>query len=154
MFTTAHGYFESRLWWYAEHEIKVVFVGRRDRFSKGLLDAIKETEEKTKELDKLTLYVCTDYSGREQVVEACIKCAKNNNGEITTEEVNEIIESELPSVDLIMRTGGRHRLSDFMLWQAEFSEICFTDVLFPDINDELLDEAWENQKNSIKNFGK
>ena len=143
-----------------ESNIKIKVIGRRDRFPKELLDAIIEVEEKTKNHTGLTLTLCLDYGSYDEITTAFKQIADEvikgqiNIDDITPEVItNHLFTKDLPQVDLLIRTSGEYRISNYLLWQIAYSEFYFTDVLWPDFNEEELNKAIYDYQNRNRRFG-
>lgn len=144
----ARWYFSDSADWYIEHDIRVLFSGRRDRFPADIIESMDVLSSKTECCKKLTLIICADYGGRDEI------CRAIANGARTEEEITTMLCANAPEPDVILRTGGMHRLSNFLLWQSAYAELFFTDTLFPAIEDSELDEIYERAKYIITNHGK
>lgn len=136
-------------------------VGDIDRLPKKLQDSIIKIEEKTKNNTGLTLNLCINYGGREEIVNATkVIASKVSSGELKLTDINEGMFStylrtgNTPDPDLFIRAGGEKRLSGFLLWQSSYSELYFSDVLWPDFNEIELDKAINEFNNRKRNFGK
>ena len=117
------------------NEIRVRFIGRRDRIPQQLLFAMEEMEQKTSECTGMVLQVAIDYGGRDEIVRACNQLRLKND-DVTEEDISLVLDTSLvPDPDLVIRTGGNKRLSNFLLWQTAYSEIHFTETLFPDFGE-------------------
>ncbi len=147
IFKLAHSYFETNIPWYVNKGIKVKFSGRRDRFDPVLVKKMERAEEATSHGKLLTLVICCDYGGRDEIVRAISQGAK------TEEEINKALTALAPCPDVILRTGGNQRLSNFMLWQAAYAELIFVQELFPELANNQLDMILEKYKKQIRNFG-
>ena len=123
----ANHYFE-RYREFAENNIRVLISGVTDRLGEETIEKMERIQRETAHCDGLTLNLCANYSGRREIVDAVAKGAR------TEEEITAALYLPLPPPDLILRTGGYRRLSDFLLWQAAYSELYFTDTLFPDLS--------------------
>ena len=123
---------------------RVRFAGRRDRFPPNLVRTIEEAEEATRDETGIQLILCVDYGGRQEIVDAVKKILAEG---VATEAVTEDLLSshmylpDVPEPDLIIRTSGEERLSNFLLWTGAYSELYFTDTLWPDFTEEIFDEA-------------
>lgn len=146
-FSLARMYLKSKKEWYRQNDIKVIFRGK-GRFAADLVVSMEDVEEYTKDCQKLTLLLMVDYGGQSDIVEAI------NSGARTESEISAYFNSFAPDPDVIVRTGGRHRLSNYMLWQAAYSELFFLDILFPDFSDSDLDRILEEYQHVQKNYGK
>lgn len=139
----------------------IKLVGDIDRLPKKLQDSIIKIEEKTKNNTGLTLNLCINYGGREEIVNATkVIASKVSFGELKLTDINEGMFStylrtgNTPDPDLFIRAGGEKRLSGFLLWQSSYSELYFSDVLWPDFNELELDKAINEFNNRKRNFGK
>ena len=121
-----------------KENVRVRFVGQRGRFSEDLQQSMGEIEKETEKNEAITLWVCLSYGGRAEIVAAANSAAKRD---LITEELlaKNLWTSEMPDPDIIIRTGGEKRLSNFLLWQSAYSELFFTDTLCPDFNKEEFD---------------
>jgi undecaprenyl diphosphate synthase len=125
-------------------------MGERTRFSDEVLEMIEHIEKLTAEGDRLTVVLAFNYSSRREMVLAAQSLAQRvASGELKAEEINEeafaqsLMTAEVPDPDLIIRTSGECRLSNFLLWQASYSEFYFPEVLWPDFTEEEFDKAME-----------
>lgn len=153
-------YFKKAYTTIIESNIKIQVIGRRDRFPKELLEAIIEVEEKTKNHTNLTLTLCLDYGSYDEITTAFKQIADEvikgqiNIDDITPEVItNHLFTKDLPQVDLLIRTSGEYRISNYLLWQIAYSEFYFTDVLWPDFNEEELNKAIYDYQNRNRRFG-
>jgi len=122
-----------------KENVRVRFVGQRERFSDDLQRAMGDIEKKTEKNDAITLWVCFSYGGRAEIVAAAAAAAVADVP-ITEESLSENLwTAGMPEPDIIIRTGGEKRLSNFLLWQSAYSELFFTDTLCPDFNKEEFD---------------
>ena len=139
--------------------IKVTFIGRRDRICSNALETINLLEENTKNKKGLNLIICFDYGSRTELVEAFKKIhLKIINKEINFLDINESIISKnlynnISEIDLLIRTGGEQRLSNFILWQVSYSELYFSKVHFPDFKKRKLYKAIISYQNRNRRFG-
>jgi undecaprenyl diphosphate synthase len=116
--------------------VRIRFVGQRERFSKDLQRAMDDTERETKQNNAVTLWCCLSYGGRAEIA-AAARATAATDGEITEESLaRHLWTAEMPDPDLIIRTGGEKRLSGFLSWQSVYSELFFTDTLWPDFTRE------------------
>ena len=123
---------------------RVRFAGRRDRLSPKLVRTIEEAEEATRDETGIQLILCVDYGGRQEVVDAVKSIiAEGVAPEAVTEDMlsSRMYLPDVPEPDLIIRTSGEKRLSNFWLWTGTYSELYFTDTLWPDFTGEVFDEA-------------
>ena len=143
-----------------EQGVRVQIIGRRDRFSEEVRERLLHIEDSTKEDDKLTLVLAFDYSSRDELVRATRTVAdKVQRGELRSEEINdEVISAHLdtagiPDPDLIIRTSGECRLSNFLLWQASYAEMYFPQTMWPDFREEEFDKALEVYAQRERRYG-
>ena len=142
-----------------EKGVKVVFSGRRENLREDVLESMDFITEETKNNDKLTLNICLNYGGQSEIVDTTKKLIeKVLNNEIKLEDIDtnifeENLYQKLPPIDLLIRTSGEYRISNFMLWESSYSEYYFTDTLFPDFNEKELDKALEEFYKRTRKFG-
>ena len=138
-----------------KNKIKILFLGKKEKCSKKLQKLMKEIEEKTKNHDKKTLSFCVCYDGQEELVEALKKIKDKKIKNITKETIkNNIYSNELPSVDLVIRTGGEKRISGFLLWDLSYSEIIFKKKRWPEYTINDFKKDIKEYKNRKRRFGK
>ncbi|MEX0932201.1 MAG: polyprenyl diphosphate synthase [Candidatus Saccharimonadales bacterium] len=138
-------------------DIRVRFLGARDRLSNKILDGIDKAEEKTKNNTKGTVAFCLNYGGQREIVEATQKIIKAglNPDELTEEKFSEYLYApEIPPLDMVVRTSGEQRISNFMLWRAAYAEICFIDKHWPAFTEEDLDVVIAEYAKRQRRFGK
>ena len=130
--------------------VQVRIIGRRDRFSEEVRERLLHIEESTASGDKLTLILAFDYSSRDELVRATRQVAeKVQRGELVTEDIDDKLISahldtaDIPDPDLIVRTSGECRLSNFLLWQASYAEMYFPQTMWPDFREEEFKKALE-----------
>jgi len=136
-------------------------IGSRDRFSNQLQKAMIDAEDLTKNNTGLSLNIAADYGGRMDITEATrVLCHRVAKGELNPEDVTaemlqaELSLSNLPEPDLLIRTGGEKRVSNFLLWQLAYCEYYFTDSYWPDFDERALDEAILSFHSRQRRFGK
>ena len=136
--------------------VRTRFIGRRDRASAELGAQMARLEEETEANDRLNLWVALDYGGRAELVEAARRLVESG---VEPSEVDEnLLQSnlyapELPDPDLLIRTSGELRISNFLLWQLAYSELVFTDTLWPDFGHDELEQALEAYAGRRRRFG-
>ncbi|HYF12873.1 MAG TPA: polyprenyl diphosphate synthase [Candidatus Paceibacterota bacterium] len=119
--------------------VRIRFVGQRERFSPDLQSAMTQIEHDTKNNSAITLWTCLSYGGRAEIIEAA-RAMQKSDEEITEESFSKHLWSAgMPDPDIIIRTGGAIRLSNFLTWQSTYSELFFTDTYWPDFSEEELD---------------
>ncbi len=140
-----------------KNNIRVRHLGKLDSLSLELQKKIRAAIELTANNTGGTLCVAFDYGGRAEIVEAARKLLSS---EVSSKEITEdvfrkyLYAPDIPDPDLIIRTGGETRLSNFLLWQAAYSELYFTDVLWPDFDRVEIDKALEAYKGRQRRFGR
>jgi undecaprenyl diphosphate synthase len=142
--------------------VRVQFVGRRDwRLPRGVLREMERAEEKTKRNQKMTLTIALNYGGRTEIVDAVRRIlAEHDRGRLGGERItpdsisSRLYDPGIPDPDLLIRTGGEMRISNFLLWQAAYAELWFTPVFWPDFNRELLYEAIRDYQKRDRRFGR
>jgi undecaprenyl diphosphate synthase len=136
--------------------VRVRFVGRRDRCSPSIRQLIEDTERDTAANEALTLWICFDYGGRYELVEAARRLVRDG---IAPDEIDEeafaarLSAPDMPEPDLVIRTSGEQRLSNFLLWQTAYSEYVFTPTLWPDFGEEPLRAALAEYAGRRRRFG-
>ena len=122
----------------------------------ALLTAIHDAEKLTENNTRGTLLLCLDYGGQQEIVEAAKRIAETGARpeDITAEMIAEhLYAPDVPPLDLIVRTSGEQRLSNFMLWEAAYSELAFTEADFPDFNEKALQEVLADYAKRHRRFG-
>ncbi|MBC8203396.1 MAG: di-trans,poly-cis-decaprenylcistransferase [Planctomycetes bacterium] len=137
-----------------ENGVSLRHYGRRDRFAKEVMQALDEAIELTANCDRLTLGLALDYSGRSELIQS-IKRLLHDGAEITEENLEKrLFTSGIPDPDLLIRTAGEMRVSNFLLWQIAYSELYVTDQCWPDFDGNSLDEAIAEYASRKRTFGK
>jgi undecaprenyl diphosphate synthase len=139
-----------------ENGIRLQVIGRRDRIPPALIRAIDAAEAATRSGSAMRLRIAVDYSGRDAIVEAARRCAgvpvdRTAFARQLAEVCNE--EGSAPEVDLLIRTGGEQRISDFLLWEIAYAELYFTPRMWPDFSDADLEVALRDFRNRERRFG-
>jgi undecaprenyl diphosphate synthase len=139
--------------------VRLEVIGRRDRLPKLLLREIEKAEWATHAGHQLRLRVAVDYSAREAIVRAAVQACESTTqaGEDCVKEMNRaltrVFENQSADVDLLIRTGGEKRLSDFLLWESAYAELYFTERMWPDFGPDDLDAAIEEFARRERRFG-
>jgi len=133
--------------------VRLTVIGRRDRLPAGIADAIGRAEAATAHGDVLHLRIAVDYSARDAILNAAVRAA--SLGTLTRENFSDLVTGEagLRDVDLVIRTSGEKRLSDFMLWESAYAELHFTETMWPDFADADLAEALISFHGRERRFG-
>ncbi len=144
-----------------KNDIKLNAIGNLDKLPKSAQRELLEVIEKTKDNTRMTLTLALSYSSREEIIHAIKDIAtKVKNNIISIDSIDDSILNKhlythnLPDVDLVIRTSGEHRISNFLLWQIAYAEFYFTDVLWPDFTEEHLYEAIISYQKRERRFGK
>jgi len=140
-----------------QENIRLVHLGRLDRLSQKLREKVQAAVELTKNNTGLTLCLAFDYGGRDEIVQAARRISGAGiYGKNIDESVlaRYLYSADIPYPDLVIRTGGESRLSNFLLWQAAYSELYFTPVLWPDFGLKDVEEALSEYKRRQRRFGK
>ncbi len=133
--------------------IQLHFVGERSALSASMRHALSEAEHTTRDNQQLILNVCVNYGGRWDMVQAAAKLARQGQ-EITEESLQQALAlSHVPDPDLLIRTGGEQRISNFLLWQTAYSELYFCDTLWPEFDEQSLDAALLDFQRRERRFG-
>lgn len=139
-----------------ENNIRLKMVGTRDRLSKSILKAIDDAEAATAGNTRGTLAVCFNYGGQLEIVEACKKIIQSGVSaeELTPELIAQnLYVPDLPPIDLVVRTSGEQRLSNFMLWRAAYSEFIFLEKFWPDMTKDDVGVILEEYSRRGRRFG-
>ena len=144
-----------------ENGIKLCFLGEIHRLAPTLQEAIRVAETRTRNNVRMELTLAVAYGGRGDLVSEARRLAREAaTGVIDPEEIDEARYAEslqmakLPDVDLLIRTGGERRISNFLLWSLAYSELYFSDVLWPDFDVEELDQAFAFYESRQRRFGR
>ena len=140
-----------------QHGIRVHVLGNKFRIGKALLKAVHQAEEETKDNKRGTLLFCLDYGGQQEIVDTMKRLLAEGvpASELTAERISQKLESDgIPPVDLIIRTSGEQRLSNFMLWNAAYSELMFTPTKWPDFSVEEFERMLDAYAQRNRRFGK
>lgn len=150
-------YLEHELGYIHENNIKLTFIGDRSRLSSDLQEQMVAAEEKTASNDALTLIIALSYGARQEILRAAA-AFEARDGESECDAMQRFAEkldtNGFPDPDLLVRTGGEQRLSNFLLWQCAYTELYFTDTLWPDFTAEHLKAAIEDFSGRERRFGK
>ncbi len=122
-----------------KENVRIRFAGQRERFSKDLQQSMGETEKETEKNTGITLWCCLSYNGRAEIVAAARAVAASGEEITETSIGRHLWTSGMPDPDLVIRTSGEKRLSGFLTWQSEYSELFFTDTKWPDFSEEEFD---------------
>ncbi len=131
------------------------FIGRRDRLDREILDMMVEFERQRPDRVNLNLVLAIDYGGRDDIVRAVKKIIKENINDMDEIMFSKYLDlGSMPDPDLLIRTAGEKRLSNFLLWNLAYTELYFTDICWPDFTRDILDEALEDFSRRNRKFGR
>ncbi len=138
---------------YLENNVKFNVIGDISKFSKKLQKRIEFTKDATKDCTGLVQTLAINYGSQDEIIRAVNKICKTKQ-EITIKDIEENLDTkDMPDVDILIRTGGQKRLSNFLLWQNAYSEFFFLDTLWPDFTSMDLDRVIEQFEHIKRNFG-
>lgn len=153
-------YLDSELDEIHKNDIRFVTIGDLDKLPDNLLTKVDQAKKRTAGNLTMTLNIALSYGGRRDILDAAISIGqKIKNGELSSEEVDEEVfsghlhTSGLPDPDLLIRTGGELRISNFLLWQCAYTELYFTETLWPDFDDTVFKTAIESYRSRQRRFG-
>lgn len=151
---------ESEVEELARQQVRLRFIGERARFPEAIRQRMAAAEAIALPAPRLTLTLAAGYGGRADIAQAARRLAERvQAGTLEPAQIDEaslgaaIDLADLPPPDLFIRTGGEHRISNFLLWQLAYTELWFTDVLWPDLDDALLDAAMADYARRERRFG-
>ena len=138
-----------------KNRVKVKFLGDISVLSPNLRKLIAETEEISEKYSGVQVNLCVNYGGKDELVRAVNACIRENGGkEITEDDIaGHLYTAGIPEPELIIRPSGEYRLSNFLMWQSAYSELYFTDILWPDFTSKDLDDAIVEFQHRDRRFG-
>ncbi len=143
------------------HQISLRFIGDRDALTPHLRAIMQDAEDQTAHFTKMSLVIAISYGGQWDIVNACRQVAKQvAQGALTADAITQddfarhLSLSDLPAVDMLIRTGGDYRISNFLLWQCAYAELFFTETLWPDFKAAELDQMIDIFMGRERRFGK
>ncbi len=137
---------------YQKEGVRFEVIGDISKFSQKLQDRINLTKDLTKNNTKLTQVLALNYGGRDEIIRAC-KRAKEADIEINENNFEEFFDAQIGEVDMLIRTGGEKRISNFLLWRIAYAELFFTDTLWPDFTPKELAALIDEFKKRHRRFG-
>lgn len=141
-----------------ENAIRFRVIGDLSRFDAGLVDLIERAEERTRDNQRMTLTIAANYGGRWDILQAVDRLLAQHpgrSGGFTEEELGaELAMGDAPEPDLFIRTGGEQRISNFLLWQLAYTELYFTDTLWPDFDEQAFAAAIDSYRQRERRFGR
>lgn len=151
-----HGHLLAELNFYKENKMRVKLIGDITGLPKNVQKDILECEKETESFDGTTINLAINYGGRDEIVRSVkkIMSSSEKNQEITEADISKNFDlPELPDMDLLIRTGGEKRLSNFMLWHAAYAELIFCDTLWPDYTEKDFVGHIKEFQNRSRRFG-
>ena len=143
-----------------KNNVRVIMIGERSRFDEDIIEGLNRLEEETKDNTRMTFTIAVNYGSRDEITRAVRRMMTDcQAGKLSPEDVDESVIAgyldtrELPDPDLLIRTSGEQRLSNYLLWQLAYTEFYFTDVLWPDFNKEELVKAIEKYNGRDRRCG-
>lgn len=138
-----------------QNNMRLKVIGDRSRFAPEIVQGIIDAEALTAHNTGLTLTIAADYGGRWDILQATNKLIAQGKTQISEDDLNrELMLGDAPEPDLFIRTGGEQRISNFMLWQLAYTELYFTDTLWPDFDDNAFDDALSSYRHRERRFGR
>ena len=146
-------YLKNELSLFMENNVKFETIGDLDKLPESLQETIAYTKEKTAHFDGLTQVLAVNYGSKNEIIRAVNKAIKEGR-EIDEQSFDALLDTkDMDPVDILIRTGGDKRLSNYLLWQAAYSELFFTDTLWPDFTADMLDSVIDSFKHIERRFG-
>lgn len=140
---------------FLKQKAKIKFAGDLSRFSEELRNSMVELENETKNFGDVSLTLCVSYGGRDEIIHSFNKIIEKGIKKITGKDISDnLYTNDIPDPDLIIRTSGEMRLSGFLIWQSIYSELFFTDTLWPDFSKEEFLKILEQYGQRQRRFGK
>ncbi len=161
LMTLLRQYLKSDLQELKENKVRIRFIGERYMLDQDIQQLMTDLERQTASYDKLTVCIALSYGSRHEIVAAAKKIATQvKNGDISPEDIDinlfsdMLYTKDIPDPDLLIRTSGEQRLSNYLLWQLAYSELAFTDVLWPDFSAQELQRLIDNYQTRERRYGK
>ena len=146
-------YLKNELNTYQQYNIRFQAIGDITKFSKPLQKRIRETERLTQNNTSLTQILALNYGGRAEIVSAVNQLIKNGERTITEKNISSTLQTPYTDIDLLIRTSGEERISNFLLWQLSYTELHFSKTLWPDFKTPELNEIIEDFEQRTRRFG-
>lgn len=152
-------YIQKEINFLNENHVRVIFIGRRHEMAQDIIDLMNYMEQATAENTGLSLVLAVNYGAHNEILDAVSSLLDaSKQGEITKENLQQEFEKRMvphhiPYPDLLIRTAGEKRISNFLLWQIAYSELYFTDTLWPDFNEESLADAIDDYQTRERRYG-
>ncbi len=146
-------YLQNELETYQKHNIRFLAIGDINAFSKKLQERIRTTEEATRHNKDLTHVLALNYGGRAEIAAAANRLLAEGKTEITETDISAALQTPYSDIDLLIRTSGEERVSNFLLWQISYAEFYFSETLWPDFTTQELDEIVTDYEQRTRRFG-
>jgi undecaprenyl diphosphate synthase len=140
----------------AEKNIKLIFAGRRDKLPEDVISLMEQSMKETERSTGMQLIICLNYGGRQEIIDAVNRILSERGSSDPIDEglfAKYLYLPHVPDPDLIIRTSGENRLSNFWLWQSSYSEFYFSEVLWPDFGEDELQKAIESFARRSRRYG-
>ena len=154
LFKLVNSYFKKEIKNVTENKIKINILGKTELLPKNLKKTLKETIKKTKKNNKLVVNLALNYGSKSELVDAFNKIKKSKKKNSISQIEKNLYTKNIPNPDILVRTGGQKRLSNFMLWQLAYAELYFLEKLWPDFNENDLKRIIKDFRFVKRNFGK
>ena len=161
LMTLLREYLKSDLTEIRDNQVRIRFIGERYMLAEDIQQMMNDLEKETADFTKMTLCIALSYGSRQEIISAVKKIAQSvKSGDIPLEDIDinlfsdMLYTKDMPDPDLLIRTSGEKRVSNYLLWQLAYSEFAFTDVLWPDFTPEHLQQIIENFKTRERRYGK
>ena len=153
LFKLLENYFKKKLSKVINKKIKIKIIGDKNKLSKKLRDIIKVTEKKTSNNENISIQLALNYGSKDEII-SCFKKINKKKQKITEKNIREnLYTNNIPDPDILIRTGGTKRLSNFLLWQLAYTEIFFINKMWPEFNQIDFDKIINRYKKIKRNFG-
>ena len=146
---------------FIKNDVRLTFIGSKENLNDKVIKIMQYGEEQTKDCKAINLQIAFNYGARAEIVHAVKNiCKLVETGELKVEDINEetvsrnLYTKNVPNPDLLIRTGGEKRLSNYLLWQCAYSEIYVTETFWPDFDENEFQKAIEEYNNRQRRFGK
>ena len=149
------GYLREKIPSFVEDDIRISFIGRRDRIPQETLKWMERAEKETARCGSLWVFVAVDYGGRDELVRAVNRIISEKKRKVDEKLIRRYLDLplEVPDPDLLIRTAGEKRVSNFLLWYLSYTEFYFADVLWPDFGKEEFLKALQDFSKRVRKFG-
>ncbi len=154
LFELLEGYLKEKKEELYELEVRLRFIGRRDRLPQSLVKLMETIEAESDKFNRLVLNLAVDYGGRDDIVRAVNKALTEGKKKLKEEDFSAYLDlASCPDPDLLIRTAGERRISNFLLWNLAYTELYFTETLWPDFREEEFTNALRDYSSRERKFG-